>query len=136
MGVTGIMLSNHAGRQLDGAPSALDILPDVVAAVGNDIEIIIDGGITRGADVVKALALGANACMIGRAYLYGLAAGGEEGVQKVLDIFDDEVRRVMALIGCQKISDLNPSYLKKLTSIFSSLFIFSLYLIHILALYI
>ncbi len=114
MGATGIILSNHGGRQLDGAPAAMDILPEVVQATGNQIEIVIDGGIMRGADVVKALALGANACMIGRAYLYGLAAGGEAGVNRVFEIFADEMKRVMALIGCREVSELEPSCLKSL----------------------
>lgn len=114
LGVTGIIISNHAGRQLDGAPAALDILEEIVEAVGDQLEIVIDGGIMRGSDVIKALCLGANACMIGKAYLYGLAAGGEEGVQKSIDILNDEMRRVMALIGCNSISELNPSIIRKL----------------------
>lgn len=114
MGVTGIILSNHGGRQLDGAPSAIDILPEVVKAVGSKIEIIVDGGIMRGADVVKAIALGADACMIGKAYLYGLASGGEAGVEKALEILNDEIKRVMALIGCQTMAELSPDVLKRI----------------------
>jgi L-lactate dehydrogenase (cytochrome) len=112
-GVSGIILSNHGGRQLDGAPAALDILPDVVQAVGSEMQIMIDGGITRGSDIIKAIALGASGCLIGRAYLYGLAAGGEQGVSRVYQILQDEMIRVMQLIGCKSISELNSSYLKK-----------------------
>lgn len=113
IGVSGIVLSNHGGRQLDGAPSALDILPEVVDAVGNKINIIIDGGVRRGSDVIKAIALGANAVLIGRAYLYGLAAGGEKGVDRTYEILTDEMKRVMQLIGCNSISKLNKQYIKK-----------------------
>lgn len=113
LGVSGIILSNHGGRQLDGAPAAMDILPEVVAAVGSDVEIFVDGGITRGSDIIKAVALGATGCLIGRAYLYGLAAGGEEGVTRVYDILKDEMERVMKLIGCPSISQLDSSYVRK-----------------------
>lgn len=112
-GVSGIILSNHGGRQLDGAPAALDILPDVVQAVGSEIEILIDGGITRGSDIIKAMALGASGCLIGRAYLYGLAAGGEQGVSRVYEILEDEMNRVMQLIGCRSIAELDSSYVRK-----------------------
>ena len=114
MGATGIVLSNHGGRQLDGAPPAMDLLPGVVKAVGMKTEIIIDGGVRRGADVIKALALGAAGCMIGRPYLYGLAAGGERGVARSLDIFRTEMERVMKLIGCDSARKLNPGYVKKI----------------------
>lgn len=113
LGVSGIILSNHGGRQLDGAPAAMDILPEVVAAVGSDVEIFVDGGITRGSDIIKAVALGATGCLIGRAYLYGLAAGGEEGVTRVYDILKDEMERVMKLIGCPSVSQLDSSYVRK-----------------------
>ncbi len=113
IGATGIILSNHGGRQLDGAPATLDLLPDVVNAVGNKIEILIDGGITRGADVVKALALGAKCVLVGRAYLYGLAAGGEAGVGRVFDILKDEITRVLQLIGCASLKELESSYVKR-----------------------
>ncbi|MBU0992321.1 MAG: alpha-hydroxy-acid oxidizing protein [Proteobacteria bacterium] len=117
MGATGIVLSNHGGRQLDFAPPALDILPEVVNAVKGKIEIFIDGGIRRGSDVIKAMALGANGCMIGRPYLYGLAAAGEEGVKKALDILKTEMERVMRLIGCDAIKKLDSSYIKKISSL-------------------
>ncbi|MCP4457736.1 MAG: alpha-hydroxy-acid oxidizing protein [Cytophagales bacterium] len=113
MGASGIVLSNHGGRQLDGAPAAMDILPDVVAAVGGRLEIIIDGGIRRGSDVIKALALGAKGCLIGRPYLYGLAAGGELGVLKAYEILKDEMIRVMKLIGCTSIKDLDESFVRR-----------------------
>lgn len=112
IGATGIVLSNHGGRQLDGAPAAMDILSEVVEAVGSDIEVIIDGGICRGSDVIKAMALGAKACMIGRAYMYGLAAGGQAGVARVLELFRTEMERVMKLIGCNSIQKLDRSYVK------------------------
>ncbi|CAG0893733.1 unnamed protein product, partial [Cyprideis torosa] len=110
LGVTGIILSNHGGRQLDGAPAAMDILPEVIEAVGNDVEVLIDGGVRRGSDVIKAIALGAKACLIGRAYLYGLAAGGEAGVTQSYNILVDEMIRTMRLIGCTSIAELDASY--------------------------
>jgi L-lactate dehydrogenase (cytochrome) len=113
LGATGIVLSNHGGRQLDGSPAPLDLLPEVVKVVGDKTEILIDGGITRGADVIKALALGAKACLIGRAALYGLGAGGKLGVTRCYEILQEEMIRTMRLIGCNSISDLNPSYVKK-----------------------
>ncbi|MCF8459634.1 MAG: alpha-hydroxy-acid oxidizing protein [Flavobacteriales bacterium] len=113
MGATGIILSNHGGRQLDGAPTGLDLLPDVVKAVGPNIEVIVDGGIQRGSDVIKAIALGASSVLIGRAYLYGLAAGGEVGVTRTYDILRDEMTRVMQLIGCSSISELGPQHIKR-----------------------
>jgi len=114
IGATGIVLSNHGGRQLDGAPSAMDLLPAVVDAVGPDVEVLIDGGVRRGADVIKAIALGAKACLIGRPYLYGLAAGGQAGVERSLQLLRSEMERVMKLIGCPSIADLDRSYLSKL----------------------
>ena len=112
MGASGIILSNHGGRQLDGAPSGMDILPEVIQAVGSSTEVIIDGGIQRGSDVIKAIALGAKGVLIGRAYLYGVAAGGEAGVTKAYDILRDEMTRVMQLIGCSSLSELGPHHVK------------------------
>jgi len=112
IGVTGIILSNHGGRQLDGAPATLDLLPEIIKAVGNDIEILIDGGISRGSDIVKALALGAKSVLVGRAYMYGLAAGGEAGVSRVFEILKDEITRVMQLIGCSSLNELDSNYVK------------------------
>lgn len=107
IGATAIWLSNHGGRQIDGVPGAIECLPAIRAAVGNDIEIILDSGIRRGTHVVKALALGANACAIGRPFLYGLAAGGYTGVAHSLDILRSELERDMALLGCPRLKDIS-----------------------------
>ncbi len=114
IGATGVVLSNHGGRQLDSAPPAFEVLPEAVAAVGGKLDIYIDGGIRRGSDVVKAMALGATGCMIGRPYLYGLAAGGEKGVERSIEILKEEMERVMQLIGCDSIEKLDASYVKKI----------------------
>ncbi len=114
IGASGIVLSNHGGRQLDGAPPAFELLPEVVAAVGGEIEVLIDGGIRRGSDVIKAIALGATACLIGRPYLYGLAAGGEAGVNHALELLRNEMQLVMKLIGCDSLNKLNSSYVKRI----------------------
>ena len=106
IGADAVWVSNHGGRQLDSAPASIDTLPAIADAVAGKVEIILDGGVRRGSDVVKALALGANAVAIGRAYLYGLAAGGEAGVRRALDIIDSEVRRTMALCGRTQLSAL------------------------------
>jgi L-lactate dehydrogenase (cytochrome) len=109
-GIDAIALSNHGGRQLDSAPAPLDLLPAVADAVGGRTEIICDGGLRRGSDIVKALALGATACMAGRAYLYGLGAAGEAGVDHVLDILASDMRRTMALIGCATVKEIDREY--------------------------
>jgi L-lactate dehydrogenase (cytochrome) len=106
-GVQAIALSNHGGRQLDGAPVPVEHLAEVAEAVPDHVEIICDGGIRRGSDIVKALALGARACMIGRAYLYGLGAAGERGVEGVLALLADDMRRTMALLGRRSVADLD-----------------------------
>jgi L-lactate dehydrogenase (cytochrome) len=106
-GVDAIALSNHGGRQLDTAPVPLELVRPVVDAVQGRVEVYCDGGVRRGSDVVKALALGATACMIGRAYLFGLGAAGERGVDHVVDLFDEGIRRTMALVGCRKATDLS-----------------------------
>ena len=108
LGLEAIAVSNHGGRQLDGSPAPVDLLPSVSEAVGDRMEIICDGGIRRGSDIVKALALGADACMIGRAYLYGLAAAGERGVDHALSLLRDGVVNTMALIGATSLRDLKP----------------------------
>ena len=105
-GIEAIALSNHGGRQLDSAPAIADLVAPVADAVGDRIEIICDGGIRRGSDIVKAVALGARACMAGRAYLYGLGAAGERGVDHVLQMFDADMRRTMALIGAHDVEHL------------------------------
>ena len=110
-GVDAIAISNHGGRQLDSAPATLDLLRSIAAAVGDKTEIICDGGVRRGSDIVKAIALGADAVMAGRPYLYGLGAAGEPGVDQVLTNFASEMRRTMALIGCTSVDDLGPEYI-------------------------
>jgi L-lactate dehydrogenase (cytochrome) len=109
-GVEAIALSNHGGRQLDTAPATVALVAPVADAVGDRIEIICDGGVRRGSDIVKAVALGARACMAGRAYLYGLGAAGERGVDHVLRMLRSDVRRTMALLGVTTIADLNREY--------------------------
>lgn len=110
-GVTAIMVSNHGGRQLDGALSAFDALGPIVDEVGGECEIICDGGIRRGTHVLKALARGATACSIGRPYLYGLAAGGQAGVSKAVELLRAEIVRGMGLIGCRNVSDISSKHI-------------------------
>ncbi|MGD9980823.1 MAG: alpha-hydroxy acid oxidase [Hyphomonadaceae bacterium] len=106
VGADAVWVSNHGGRQLDTAPTTIDTLPAIADKIAGQAEIILDGGVRRGGDIVKALALGASAVALGRAYLYGLAAGGERGVARALEIIDSELRRTMALCGRTKISGL------------------------------
>ena len=108
-GVDGIVVSNHGGRQLDGAAPTITALPEVVDAVASRAEVLMDGGVRRGTDVLKALALGARAVLIGRAYLWGLAAAGEEGVRDVLRLLQDELRLAMALAGRTSIASIDRS---------------------------
>jgi L-lactate dehydrogenase (cytochrome) len=108
-GADGILVSNHGGRQLESSPSTLEVLPEVVEAVGGRAEIFLDGGIRRGRDVVKAKALGASACLIGRRYLWGLAIGGEKGVSHILDLLRDEIDRTLAFIGQSRFRDVERS---------------------------
>jgi L-lactate dehydrogenase (cytochrome) len=108
LGADAIVVSNHGGRQLDGAPSSISALPAIADAVGSDIEVLFDGGIRSGADVLRALALGARACLIGRAYIYGLGAGGQAGVSKAIDILEKELSVAMALTGTSRIADIGP----------------------------
>ena len=109
IGCTGIMVSNHGGRQLDGSRAPFDQLAEIVDAVGDKIEVILDGGVRRGTHVLKALSLGAKACSFGKAYLFALAAGGQKGVEKILQNMKDEINRDMKLMGCKNITDLNRS---------------------------
>lgn len=111
LGCDGVVVSNHGGRQLDGAPSPIDVLPEIVAAVGDQMEILLDGGVRRGADVLKALALGAKAVLIGRPYVWGLALGGQDGVSHILEILRAEMRRSLQLMGCQSTQDLDHTWL-------------------------
>jgi L-lactate dehydrogenase (cytochrome)/(S)-mandelate dehydrogenase len=110
-GVDGVVVSNHGGRQLDGAAASLEALPGVVAAVGQRIPVLLDGGVRRGADVVRALCLGASACLIGRPQLWGVAVAGQAGVAHVLDIFRREIDRAMGLCGAARVADLGPHLL-------------------------
>jgi len=107
-----VVLSNHGGRQLDRAPVPLRVLPDVAEAVDGRAEVWMDTGILSGADIVAALALGADATMVGRAYLYGLMAGGERGVDRAAEILTTEIRRTMALLGVSSVADLNPDHVR------------------------
>ena len=113
VGAAGISLSSHGGRQLDHAPSPMEVLQEVVDAVGDKLEVFIDSGFRRGTDIVKALALGARACLIGRPYLYGLAAGGEAGVARTIDIFRSELERDMALMGISSIAGITPDCIRR-----------------------
>ncbi|WP_407166982.1 L-lactate dehydrogenase [Bradyrhizobium sp. ORS 111] len=106
-GAQAIVVSNHGGRQLDGAPSSIEVLPEIADAVGSKMEIMFDGGIRTGMDVMRALALGAKSCMIGRAYAYGLGAGGQEGVAKAIDILAKELTTTMGLCGVNTIAEID-----------------------------
>ncbi len=114
LGVDGILLSNHGGRQLDRAPVPFHLLPEVVREVGMDTEVMVDTGIMNGADVVACLALGAKFTLIGRAYLYGLMAGGRRGVDRTIEILSEEVRRTMKLLQVQNVSELEPKHVTQL----------------------
>jgi len=114
VGADGIVVSNHGGRQLDGVLATIEALPEVVDAVAGQAEVFVDGGFRRGTDVVKALALGARACLIGRPYLYGLAVGGQAGVRHVLEIFRTEIDQTMALLGCATVTALDASAIQLL----------------------
>jgi L-lactate dehydrogenase (cytochrome) len=111
LGADAIVVSNHGGRQLDGAPSSISALPAIAQAVGSDTEVLFDGGIRTGADMLRALALGARACLIGRAYVYGLGAGGKAGVAKAIDILQKELSVAMALTGTTRVADIGPQVL-------------------------
>lgn len=106
-GIDAVMLSNHGGRQLDHSPAPLDLVAPVREALGNQMTLICDGGIRRGSDIVKALALGADACTMGRSYLYGLGAAGERGVDAAIDMLISEMRRTMALAGLRSVADIS-----------------------------
>lgn len=112
-GAAAIMVSNHGGRQLDTVPAAIDLLPDVVAAVGGAVPVLMDGGVRRGTDVLKALALGAAAVAVGRPVIWGLAAGGERGVARVLGLLRAEVENALTLCGCASVHDLDPGMVRR-----------------------
>ena len=109
-GAAAVVVSNHGGRQLDCVSASLRALPEVVSAVGHQTEVLMDGGIRRGSEIVKALCLGARAVLVGRAYAYGLAAAGEAGVARALEILRDDIERTLRLLGCEAVAQLNSSY--------------------------
>jgi isopentenyl diphosphate isomerase/L-lactate dehydrogenase-like FMN-dependent dehydrogenase len=112
LGADAVIVSNHGGRQLDGAAPTLDVLPSVADALaGSEVEVLLDGGVRRGTDVLKALALGARACLIGRPWLWGLAAGGERGVTRVLELLREELDLALALVGCPRAADVDAGVL-------------------------
>jgi len=114
LGVDGITLSNHGGRQLDRAPIPFHLLPTVVREVGGDVEVHLDTGIMSGADIVAAVAMGARFTMVGRAYLYGLMAGGRQGVDRAIEILKSEIERTMRLLGVSSLDELNPGHVTQL----------------------
>jgi isopentenyl diphosphate isomerase/L-lactate dehydrogenase-like FMN-dependent dehydrogenase len=114
LGVDAIILSNHGGRQLDRAPIPFHLLPEVVREVGNDVEVHLDTGIMNGADIVASIAVGARFTLVGRAYLYGLMAGGRRGVDRAIDILADQIRRTMRLLGVRGIDELGPHHVTQL----------------------
>ncbi len=114
IGASAVIVSNHGGRQLEGAPAPIEVLPDIVDAVGDRMEVICEGGVRRGVHVLKALALGATACAFGRPYLYGLASGGRVGVARALALMRAEIERSMALTGCTRVSELDRSYIRRI----------------------
>ncbi|RTL86870.1 MAG: alpha-hydroxy-acid oxidizing protein [Hyphomicrobiales bacterium] len=113
IGADGVVLSNHGGRQLDWTIAGLDVLPEARRRVGDRLTLIVDGGVRRGTDVLKMLALGADAVLLGRATLYGLAAAGEKGVQRAIDILREEIDRDLGLLGARAVKDLGPSFLAR-----------------------
>jgi L-lactate dehydrogenase (cytochrome) len=112
IGATAVVVSNHGGRQLDGAAASVAVLPEIARAVGSELDVILDGGIRRGAHVLKALSLGAKAVAVGRAYLYGLAAGGQTGVRQSLETLRTELTRAMKLAGCTDVTDIDPALVR------------------------
>jgi L-lactate dehydrogenase (cytochrome) len=110
-GAQGIVVSTHAGRQLDGVAGSLRVLPGVLEAVGSQIDVIFDGGIRRGADVVKAMAMGAKAVILGRGYAYGMAAAGDAGIERAIEIFRADIVRTLKLLGCPSIAQVDQSYI-------------------------
>ena len=112
VGLDGVIVSNHGGRQLDHLPATIDVLPEIVDAVGNRVEVLVDSGFRRGTDIAAALAMGAKAVLVGRAYLYGLAAAGEAGVRHCIDILAQELRMTMQLSGVRSIAELDRTVIR------------------------
>jgi L-lactate dehydrogenase (cytochrome) len=111
-GADAVVVSNHGGRQLDRAATPLEALTEVVEAVGDRAEVLLDGGVTSGADAVAAVAMGARGCLVGRAYLYGLMAGGERGVRRAVEILAQETVRTLRLLGVDRVADLAPAHVR------------------------
>jgi isopentenyl diphosphate isomerase/L-lactate dehydrogenase-like FMN-dependent dehydrogenase len=114
-GAAAIVVSNHGGLTLDGVPATLTALPEILEAAGGSVEVLLDGGVRSGADVVKAVALGARAVLIGRAYVMGLAVDGTAGVKRVLEILQDDIQRALAFLGCSSVQDLVPEHVRATT---------------------
>jgi L-lactate dehydrogenase (cytochrome) len=112
-GAEAVVVSNHGGRQLDGVPASLRALPEVIAAVNGRVEVLMDGGIRRGSDIVKALCLGARAVLVGRAYAWGLGAAGGPGVDRAIEILTADIVRTLHLLGCPSVARLDASYIEK-----------------------
>ena len=112
-GATAVILSNHGGRQLDGTPATIDVLSEIMDELKTKTEVILDGGVRRGTHVIKALAMGAKACMLGRPYLWGLAAGGELGVSHLIKLLNAELVRDLVLLGCGNVNELNASHIRQ-----------------------
>ncbi len=110
VGADALVVSNHGGRQLDGVAPTLPVLPEVLASVGDRIEVLLDGGIRRGSDIVKALCLGARAVLVGRAYAYGLGAAGGAGVARAIEILRTDLIRTLKLLGCASLAELDRSF--------------------------
>ena len=110
-GVDGVVVSNHGGNSLDGAPATIRVLPEVVAAANGQLEVLLDGGVRRGSDVVKAVALGARAVLVGRPYIWGLAADGEQGARRILEVFRKGIDNTLALLGCSTLDEVDTSHI-------------------------
>jgi len=111
-GASAVVVSNHGGRQLDCVSATLKVLPEIVKAVNGQVEVLLDGGVRRGGDIVKAVCLGARACLVGRAYAYGLAAAGEAGVTRAIEILKTDLERTLRLLGCRSVSQLDRSFIE------------------------
>ena len=116
VGASAVMVSNHGGRQLDSSPAPIEVLPEIVDAVGDRIEVILEGGVRRGIHVLKALALGATACSAGRPYLFGLGAGGEAGVDRALEILRTDIERDIRILGCRNIEEVDSTRIRRVNN--------------------